>query len=350
MPKKGVDLGLGPIGVTKPKEIKLGGDSNGLGQGQSKPKPAGGFTLKRPDERLGPSGPGQGMERGACSKSADPPEIVVGETSHASSASTRSPEEDGSLRILGCGGLGLPSAPAPVHSSVTPSSTLPIGTNGGLVPSSKAGSMPVRGDGGKIGVGGLLSRHSNSWVAGRTGFGPAATSGRDGNSFMPGSDQSKGGPGCVTTTIDAQTLTCSVIDRGTKAVMAEAEANVQVSNFKGGELSLCCDSSGTDSSAGAVSGDGLEVSIVAETADGSGQGLVSFDSAGNFEMVDSPVSKKVKTTEEVGSVVGLTCDGQEGLKVDCFKRIIVGNQGRGDSVDDTFLQEEERGNCSDYEA
>jgi hypothetical protein len=167
---------------------------------------------------------------------------------------------------------------------------------------------------------------------------------------MPASDQSKGGLGCVTTTIDTQTLTCSVIDRGTKTVMAETEANDQVSNFKGGELSLCCDSLGTDSSVGAVSVDGLEVSVVAETADGSGQGLVSLDSVGNVELVDSPVSEKMKTTVKVGSVVGLTCDGQEGLKVDCFKRIIVENQGRGGSVDDASLQEEERGNCSDYEA
>jgi hypothetical protein len=269
---------------------------------------------------------------GKASAESVPPEMAKGKVSGEFASPERTTEK------------------ALVKSLIPPISTLPIGTNGGLVFSSKASATPVRGEGGKIGVSGLLTRHSISWVDGRTGFGPAATLGRDGNSFMPESDPSKGGPGCVASTIDAQTLICSVVDRGTKTVMAEAEANDQVSNFKGGDLSLCCDSSGTDLSVGAVSVEGLEVSVVAETADGSGQGLVSLNSVDNFELVDSPVSEKMKTTMEVGSVVGLTCDGQEGLKVDCFKRIIVENQGRGGSVDDAILQEEERGNCSDYEA
>jgi hypothetical protein len=90
--------------------------------------------------------------------------------------------------------------------------------------------------------------------------------------------------------------------------------------------------------------------------DSPGQGLVLSGSVGTVELVVSPTSKKVNLTEVVGSVVGITCDGQEGMKVNCFKRIIVDNQGReGGSFADAVQQEtvscdQERGNCSDYEA
>jgi hypothetical protein len=247
------------------------------------------------------------------------------------------------LRFQGGGDLGLPLVSAPARLLDPPTSLLPIGTIGGLGPSSKAGALSVRGEDGKLGVRGLLTRHSASWVGGRTGFGSDAAPGKDGDSLMLDCDQVKGGMDCAAVTECSQSL-------------SGAEANNQVSKFKGGDPVLCCVSSGSDSSVGVLSMGGPEESVVAETVDGSGQGLGSLDLVGNSVKEASPTSKKVKKTVEVGSVVGLTCEGQEGLKVDCFRRIIVENQGSEEgNVDDVYQQEEEsgaqeRGNCSDYEA
>ena len=59
---------------------------------------------------------------------------------------------------------------------------------------------------------------------------------------------------------------------------------------------------------------------------------------------------------EVSSIIGLTCDGQEGIKLDCLRQIIVEQQGMEggshNSVDQHGEESsvQERGNCSDYEA
>ena len=85
---------------------------------------------------------------------------------------------------------------------------------------------------------------------------------------------------------------------------------------------------------------------------------ISVEVSRCVEMEDSPVSKNLKLAVEVSNVAGLSCDGQEGLKVDCLKRIVVEKKvtGRGGgSVSSNVQQEEdsnlrEWGNCSDYEA
>jgi hypothetical protein len=56
------------------------------------------------------------------------------------------------------------------------------------------------------------------------------------------------------------------------------------------------------------------------------------------EMEDHYVTRKLKLAEEVSNFAGLSCDGQEGLKVDCLKRIVVeknetgGGGGSGSST------------------
>jgi hypothetical protein len=73
---------------------------------------------------------------------------------------------------------------------------------------------------------------------------------------------------------------------------------------------------------------------------------------------DSEVERKLKLSMEVSTVTGLSCDGQEGLKEDCLRWIVVEKNeiGRGGcSVSSDFQQEEDSlvrdgGNCSDYEA
>jgi hypothetical protein len=73
---------------------------------------------------------------------------------------------------------------------------------------------------------------------------------------------------------------------------------------------------------------------------------------------DSEVEKRLKMSLEVSTVTGLSCDGQEGLKEDCLRRIVVEKYeiGGGDcSGSSEFQQEEDNlvrdgGYGSDYEA
>ena len=74
--------------------------------------------------------------------------------------------------------------------------------------------------------------------------------------------------------------------------------------------------------------------------------------------MDSIVKRKQKLTMEVSTFAGLSCDGQERLKEDCLRRIVVEKNeigGGGGSVSSGSQLEEDSivrdwGNCSDYEA
>jgi hypothetical protein len=111
-----------------------------------------------------------------------------------------------------------------------------------------------------------------------------------------------------------------------------------------------------------VTENGLEESFVEDLAAESGNELRSLGSLGELppvlieERAASPIVERMDLAEEVGGIIGLTCDGQEGLKRECYKQIIVDNMGRGEDSLGTTAQQEaenirrERGNCSDYEA
>jgi hypothetical protein len=100
-----------------------------------------------------------------------------------------------------------------------------------------------------------------------------------------------------------------------------------------------------------VSGGGQEESIVEVSTEDSGLVVLAPNSLGEA----SPITKILRRTEEVGSIVGLSCDGQEGLKINCLKQIIVDQQGiEGGNPTSVNQQEvencvQERDNCSDYE-
>jgi hypothetical protein len=85
-----------------------------------------------------------------------------------------------------------------------------------------------------------------------------------------------------------------------------------------------------------VSENGMEVSFVEDSIAESGnesrlRGLLGDSSpvvilkrkAGVLieERADSPIGGRLDLAEEVGGIIGLTCDGQEGLKRECFKRL-----------------------------
>ena len=93
-----------------------------------------------------------------------------------------------------------------------------------------------------------------------------------------------------------------------------------------------------------------------DTIDDSGHGLLSSDSQGDSELEASSVRKNLRLGVKVGSIVGLSCGGQEGIQMDCLKQIVVKKHGKGGGNLHVADQQEvesrvwERGNCSDYEA
>jgi hypothetical protein len=116
------------------------------------------------------------------------------------------------------------------------------------------------------------------------------------------------------------------------------------------EPSLACASLDSEVPNVIVSGGGQEESYVEDLAEDPGLVVLAPNSLGEA----SPVMKNLRLTKEVGSIFGLSCDGQEGLKMNCLKQIIVDQQGikggSSTSVDeqDVGNSVQERGNCSDY--
>jgi hypothetical protein len=202
--------------------------------------------------------------------------------------------------------------------------------------------MAGRVGGDKLGDKGLLSRPSLSWVSGRTGFG-STTSGKDGDRLKSASEFTKGGDGYSEPVGHSQAMSHSKAAKGTVTVLAGVGQCDQ-------DSSLICAAPGSGLLGEVAAEERLEECVVEETVDAHEQGLY----LGNSEPDVLPCSLKLRLTEEVGSVIGLTCDGQEGLKVNCFKRIIAEKHGKdGGSFYAADQQEScvgERGNYSHYEA
>ena len=110
----------------------------------------------------------------------------------------------------------------------------------------------------------------------------------------------------------------------------------------GVEPSLFCAMSGSDLPKRVVSEGGLEESFVEDTVNIYGQGSLSLGSLGDSELEVLPITKNLRFAVEVGSMVSLFCDGQEGMQVDCLKKIAVEKYGKGgDSLHFADQQEEE---------
>jgi hypothetical protein len=193
----------------------------------------------------------------------------------------------------------------------------------GLGPLRKCSGLP---EGTIHGGMGILSRPNISWVAGRTGFGPVDS----GKSIGLSNSGSVEVPRSNEALVDA--LGAAANSAGVGALLVSEVPEV------------------------VVSGGGQEDSYVEDSAEDLGLVVVAPNSLGVLELEASPVTKKLRRAGEVGSIVGLSCDGQEGMQMDCLKRIIVEQQGREGGSPIPVNQQEaessvwERGNCSDYEA
>jgi hypothetical protein len=226
---------------------------------------------------------------------------------------------------------------------------------------------------------GLVTQPSCSWVAGKTGFGPVVpNTGMD--TSIPAED-SKGEAGSpAMTAVPQPNIQVTLVEMG------EAEQSVPntvgsslpdfvsplgTENIDGVDSTILCSLSGNGLQDEVVSENGLEVSFVEDSAVESGNELRPLGPLGESPPViilkrkagvlieegeASPIVGRMVLAEEVGGIIGLTCDGQEGLKRECFKQIIIDNFGRGEDNLGTTDQQEaennrrERGNCSDYEA
>jgi hypothetical protein len=137
----------------------------------------------------------------------------------------------------------------------------------------------------------------------------------------------------------------------------------------GAESSLIRASSRSDLLDEAASEGGLEESFVEDTDNESGhdmQGTLGESPPVTIlkrkaglrieEMEVSPIRRDMKLAKEVGSIVGMTCDGKEEKQEDCLKLIVTEKYRNGGSSLGVIDQQEvdsivqERGNCSDYEA
>jgi hypothetical protein len=243
--------------------------------------------------------------------------------------------------------LAQTTSTASLHAQTTPTIRLPSPTvtGGGMGFSVEHGVPPARPflcPGGIIdplGVSaGAQLYASKSWVAGRTGFGPV-DSGRAVGLSKPG--------GVIK------------VGENSSAPVAAPQSEQGISMGTGGPDE-------TDS----VSG--LEESYVEDTLDKSGHDVQSLGSMGesppvlilnrkaavmNAEVEVSPtIMRNLKRAGEVGNIIGLTCGGQEGLKMDCLKQVVMENYGKGGGSFGSTVQQEgerldrERGNCSGYEA
>jgi hypothetical protein len=154
----------------------------------------------------------------------------------------------------------------------------------------------------------------------------------------------------------------SAVDRTEEDASAGVDASIQIDNSK--DPSVVMEvyrrrealpqgfAEGSERGRGVGPEGGMEELAVEVVASDAGSGLV-ID-----ELEDPSVKKNLTITLEVSTVAGLSCDGQEGKKEECLRRIVVEKHemGRGEgSVSSEFQQEEDSqssdwGNCSDYEA
>ena len=236
-------------------------------------------------------------------------------------------------------------------------------------PLRKSGVVPARGSRSFVDDMGVLNRPNGLWVAGRTGFGPVGT--RNGMSLNVIAAHSKEGEiassseaavqedGISATEKNAETDIVEVGETDSVEVVMEHETNSGMEVYRRRAGSLQGHSKGTANSNGVVlimgdipSKGGLVDENIVE-GDMEETPVVVCRSA---EREESPVSKNLKMAVEVSNITGLSCDGQEGLKVECLKRIVVEKLVTGGGKVNSNVQQEEDsnlrewGNCSDHEA
>ncbi|KAE8125061.1 hypothetical protein FH972_019898 [Carpinus fangiana] len=192
----------------------------------------------------------------------------------------------------------------------------------------KTGAVPARGAGANLGVKGFLNRPNNSWVAGRTDFGPLVT-GED-TGVLAQVAHSKAGAAPTVLMASMQTDDYSVVDRRVEAISVGVGAFDQVittrdaiavmkvyrrrdgllhghlkglEKTKGVDLALGSVSPGVGVLDGGVPEGGLEEMVVEGEVDDTGMGM-RID-----EMEDPYVTRKWKLAVEVSNIAGLSYDG-----------------------------------------
>jgi hypothetical protein len=234
---------------------------------------------------------------------------------------------------------------------------LPIGD---AVSSGIQCAVPERGSGASRADQNSQNRPVCSWVAGRTGFGPVNVEKTKGMCDPVAPPETKVDNPILEGSEQAEII--SAVDRTEEEASAGVEASVQVDNSKdpsaGMEVYRRRDALSQGSAKGSESGrgvgpeGGMEELAVEVVASDVGSGLMTD------ELEDPSVKKNMTITLEVSTVAGLSCDGQEGKKEECLRRIVVEKHemGRGEGSDSSEFQQEEDsqssdwGNCSDYEA
>jgi hypothetical protein len=195
-----------------------------------------------------------------------------------------------------------------------------------------------------------------SWVAGRTGFGPVNAEKTKGLCDPAAIPETRVDPTALEGSEQAELI--SVVDRTGDNASAGVHASVQfdISKVPSEVMEVYHRrevlTQGIEKGGERGRGVGPEELAGEVVASDAGSGLVIE------ELEDPFVKKNMTITLEVSTVAGLSCDGQEGKKEECLRRIVVEKHemGRGEgSVSSEFQQEEDSqsgdwGNCSDYEA
>jgi hypothetical protein len=226
---------------------------------------------------------------------------------------------------------------------------------------------------------GLVTQPSSSWVAGKTGFGPVVPETGMGTPIPAG--DSKEGVGTLATAVVSLSntqVTLVELGEGEQSVpysvgssLPNYVAPVGSEKIAGVDSTILCALSDNGGQDEIGSENDLEVSFVEDSVAESGNESRLRGSLGDSSPVvilkrkagvlieereASPIGERMDLAEEVGEIIGLTSDGQEGLKRECFRQIILNNNGRGEGSLGATAQQEaenirrERGNCSDYEA
>jgi hypothetical protein len=110
----------------------------------------------------------------------------------------------------------------------------------------------------------------------------------------------------------------------------------------GAEPSLFCASLDSKVPNGVALEGGQVESFVEDMVKDSRHGLLSSDTLGDVESEASPVTKNLRLAVEVGNIVCLSCDGLEGMQVDCLKQIVVEIMGKGEAVSILLISKRKR--------
>jgi hypothetical protein len=224
-------------------------------------------------------------------------------------------------------------------------------------PQKKSWAAPVGGSGTNRGDRSLVSRPECSWVAGRTGFGPVHTEEVVGSSDLVGISMTEVAPPAMVVPMQNVTdLPIISADKDVPAGAVRVDQDCSMENTALMEVYRRKDALEQGSSKGRLSDNGnLKEGDMVETPLQGGD----YDQGVGQSNNENPlVENTLKLSLEVSNVAGLSCDGEEGRKEECLRRIVIEKAETGcgeDTVNSDFQQAGNNmgrfwGNDSDDEA